>query len=153
MPKNPPKQRSGKMDYAHPPTKFERDTGKKDEDGNPIKETTNVPESLVHEKLVGNKRQFVLSGEDKETGITAKEVHEASDGQSTQRSLAEYDKERRSQRSKTPKPKTSPSKGKKGNTSKTPKSITVPSKFDLMSKALVQQAETRLKLIQLKSNL
>jgi hypothetical protein len=153
IPKKPKKTHTGNVGYSHPPTKFERDTGKKDEDGNPIKETTNVPESLVHEKLVGNKRQFVLSGEDKETGITAKEVHDASDGQSTQRSLAEYDKERRSQRSKTPKPKTSPSKGKKGNTSKTPKSITVPSKFDLMGKALIQQAESRLKLIQLKSNL
>ena len=142
IPKKPKKTHTGNVGYSHPPTTFMRN-GKE----------TPVPESLVHEKLVGNKRQFVLSGEDKETGITAKEVHEASDGQSTQRSLAEYDKERRSQRSKTPKPKTSPSKGKKGNTSKTPKSITVPSKFDLMGKALVQQAETRLKLIQLKSNL
>ncbi len=102
MPKNPPKQRSGNMSYAHPPTKFERDTGKKDKDGNPIKETTNVPESLVHEKVVGGKRQFVLSGKDPETGITAKEVFDSTGGMGTTSNMTEYDKERRRQRSDDP---------------------------------------------------
>ena len=174
MPKNPPKQRSGKMDYAHPPTKFERDTGKKDEDGNPIKETTGVPESLIHEKIVGSKRQFVLSGKDPETGITAKEVFDSTDGISDTSNTTDYDKERRQQRSDDP-----DEAPKRGKTVRTHSKYTVSQlkewldqkgqKIDMedkeainnkvnemrrdMRKAVIQQAESRLKLIQLKSNL
>ena len=174
MPKNPPKQRSGKMGYAHPPTKFERDTGKKDEDGNPIKETTGVPESLIHEKIVGGKRQFVLSGKDPETGITAKEVFDSTDGISDTSNTTDYDKERRQQRSDDP-----DEAPKRGKTVRTHSKYTVSQlkewldqkgqKIDMedkeainnkvnemrrdMRKAVIQQAESRLKLIQLKSNL
>jgi len=77
---------SGGVKYAEPPKEFMRDTGKKDKDGKPIKEMTKVPESLLREEHEGAtqgagafKRRH-LAGRDEKTGITAQEVHEATQG-------------------------------------------------------------------------
>tara|TARA_R110000824_G_scaffold8714_3_gene39431 strand:- start:3464 stop:5905 length:2442 start_codon:yes stop_codon:yes gene_type:complete len=80
------KTRSGGVKYAKPPKEFMRDTGKKDEDGKPIKVMTKVPESLLREQEegvtqgAGAFKQQYLGGSDEKTGITAQEVHEATQG-------------------------------------------------------------------------
>ena len=77
---------SGGVKYAKPPKEFMRDTGKKDKDGKPIKVMTKVPESLLREQEegvtqgAGAFKQQYLGGKDEKTGITAQEVHEATQG-------------------------------------------------------------------------
>jgi len=87
---------SGGVKYAEPPKEFMRDTGKKDKDGKPIKEMTKVPESLLREEHEGAtqgagafKRRH-LAGRDEKTGITAQEIHEATQGKGQE---SEKDKE------------------------------------------------------------
>ena len=113
-------------------------------------------------------------GKDPETGITAKEVFDSTDGISDTSNTTDYDKERRQQRSDDP-----DEAPKRGKTVRTHSKYTVSQlkewldqkgqKIDMedkeainnkvnemrrdMRKAVIQQAESRLKLIQLKSNL
>mgnify|MGYP001572734660 FL=1 len=70
-------------EWRQPPTHYTNSEGKK----------VKIPENLVHQDKLGNRgdRRYFLAGTDEKTGVTAKEIYDALDGESNIKTVPEWE--------------------------------------------------------------